>query len=180
MKCTKTIILSIVLLSTFGVGSNAYANDSKILLEITTEIRPDDAQAGVKSHQTIAIDPVKKTATSTFETGKTNLKLTEINSIRDGFSLPQKDFSGGLIHVQAKGETASGIGVLGSIDYHLTMRINASKRKVWISGSHNKYPSYTVKIDGKVVYDRQQTGSPVLGLIDALSTVAVGVEGAAF
>jgi hypothetical protein len=180
LEHTKIVALSTVFLCMLGAEPNAYANERNISVEIVTEIRPNDLQAGVKSHHTLVIDTAKKSVISKFETGKTNLKVAEINSIRDAFSIPQKDFIGSLVHIQAKGETASGVGILGSIDYHLTMRINTAQRKVWISGTHNEYPSYVVKVNGKVVYDRRQTGSPLIGLVDTLSTVDVGVEAAAF
>jgi hypothetical protein len=60
------------------------------------------------------------------------------------------------------------------------MRVNKAQRKVWISGTHNEYPSYTVKVDGKVVYDRRQSGNPATGLLDSLNDVSVGVEGVPF
>ena len=54
-----------------------------------------------------------------------------------------------------------------NINYTFTLKINKAQSKVWLSGCRTEFPSYTVIVNGKTVYDRNQTGTAVLGLLGA-------------
>lgn len=150
-------------------------------LEITivTEIRPllGALQVGMKSTQTISIDStigaIKK---NDFKTGVTNIGVKELKSVRDKFTVNTLTKNGNIIGLSAQGQTASAISFFGDIDYKFSLSINTAKRKAWVSGCHNEYPSYSVSINGKKLYDREQTGYAVGGLIGSCDVVVTGDE----
>lgn len=175
MRNTKIVVfffaITVLIAAPF---SSAVAKS--INIEIVTEIREPDNQAGVKSRHVIAVDYDAESVSATVETGTTDFGEVQLDSIRNEFKIDQKHFTGNTAAIGAVGSTASAVGILGSIDYDLTIRVNVDKRMAWVDGTHNEYPSYTILVDGKKVYDRRQSGNPVTGLIDAISTVQVSVD----
>ncbi|AWM06104.1 hypothetical protein [Bradyrhizobium symbiodeficiens] len=102
-----------------------------------------------------------------------------MSSIRNSFKISGQSFSGNLAAVTAKGETASGVEIMPNINYGFTIRINKAQSKAWVSGCHNEFPSYTVLVNGKTIYDRTQTGTALIGLIGECDIV-VNVDGRSF
>ena len=152
------------------------ANAEQVVVEIITEIRevsPLSFQVGVKSHQTILLDKSTNTATAKVTTGTTSIAGYEFDSIRNHFSIGEAQFTGNLISVTAKGQTASAVGIMPDIDYQLTVRLNHLQSKAWISGCHNEYPSYRILINGNAVYDREQTGAALTGLYGSCDILVV-------
>ncbi|RWX13629.1 hypothetical protein EHI42_19740 [Rhizobium hidalgonense] len=146
----------------YGEASEIYS------IEIITEIRavsPFTFEVGVKSDQLITIDASTKTVKSSFETGKTTILGVDLKSVRDDFKISEETFSSGVIKFTATGQTASRVGVLPDIDYTFTIKIDTSKKKIWLSGCHNEYPSYSVTANGVLIYDRTQTGTALIGLL---------------
>lgn len=151
-----------------------------LTIEIVTEIREHliGNLEGVKSNQFVSVNLGTGTATSRYETGDT----LGIESINDSFELTQPRKSGNAWALKATGQTETGaaLGAMASIDYIFEIKISTSARKVWVSGSHNEYPSYRIKVNGSSVYDRTETGNAVTGLMDENSVTDVFVDGAAF
>lgn len=152
------------------------------VVEIITEIRdvsPLSFQVGMKSHQTIKFDVDKKVVTNDVETGKTNIAGLDLGSIRDNFIITNQNIEKGSGRVTVSGQTASAVGVMPDIDYKFTIRFVGKKSLLWIDGCHNEYPSYTIKVNGKQIYDREQTGTAVTGLMGSCD-VQVLVDGVSY
>ena len=160
------LIIMIQVLCACFLVHNAYAE--KLEVVIVTEIRDLGAtsiQTGMKSTQTLTVDTNAKKVSAKFKTGVTDIGFAKLKSVRDMFTVSKVQFKSSQIVFTANGQTASALSIFGDIDYEFTLNINIRQRKILVSGCHNKFPSYYVEINGKRIYDRQQTGSTVTGLI---------------
>jgi hypothetical protein len=165
-----------------GLFGTAEAHAQQYIVEIVTAIRNVSvlsAQVGEKSRQKITIDYGNSTMTSSYTTGTTHVVGIDLSSIRNDFKISGQSFSGNIAAVTAKGETASGVVIMPNINYGFTIRINKAQSKAWVSGCHNEFPSYTVLVNGKIVYDRVQTGTALIGLIGECD-ILVNVDGKSF
>jgi hypothetical protein len=160
---------AVALVGTFLACSVAIqAAGEELKITIVTEIRDVSTlsvQVGMKSTQMLTLTTENNSISSDFKTGVTDILVADLPSVRDGFTVGTPTLNGSIVVLSAKGQTASFLSVMGDIDYDFTLRINTDQRKVWISGCHNEFPSYSVTINGGKVYDRQQTGSALTGLI---------------
>lgn len=158
------------------------AQAATIEIEIVTEIRDTwpDALEGVKSRHTVVLDTTEISAVSKYETGET----LGIESINDNFSVSSPSYADATksISFSVTGQTETGIamGAMASIDYKFDIRVIPGKSLLWVSGVHNEYPSYNIKVNGKEVYDREETGNPMTGLLDGNSVSGVFVDGASY
>ena len=135
------------------------ASADTIKVEIVTEIRdkPGATQVGEKSRQTLTIDTAAKTVASEWKTGKTVVAGQEITSVRNKFEAQLARANAPFtIAVKATGSTASGVGILPNIDYSLTLSFDTAKHTIGVVGSHDGYPSYTILVGTKKVYDHEQ------------------------
>lgn len=164
------------------IVSPKVAGAESFVLVIETEIRDLgilSVQTGMKSRQIVRVDADSLSASTEFETGITDILVADLPSVRDMFELRSVDFGGETFVIDVRGQTASMISVFGDIDYQFTIRINSVQRLAFISGCHNSFPSYSITIDGSTLYDREQTGTAVTGLIGACDIV-VGETGISF
>ncbi|WP_158673421.1 hypothetical protein [Bosea sp. FBZP-16] len=146
-------------------------------LEIITEIRPPHVQAGEKSRQAISIDLANSRASSTVSTGVTQVVPGwDWGSVRDKFELKNVTFGSPRITFIAKGQTASPVLFMPDIDYQFSVILNRVQKKIWISGCHNRFPSYRILINGASLYDQNQVGNAFTGLIGVCDTISI-VEG---
>lgn len=128
-------------------------------VEVTTTIRPGSPNPGQKSHHTTVVDTSTGESASSHTTGRTDITP----GASDRFSLPsvRNDFNSSVTQtddsttVHMDGTTAS-VAVPANIDYDLDITINHDTSEVTVEGSHDGFPSYTVEVDGEVVYDHQQ------------------------
>jgi len=151
-----------------------------VQIVIVTEIRDFaiDSFEGVKSRQIIKLDLKRVSATSSYETGDT----LGIGSINDSFRVSTPSKTDNNISFKATGQTETAIaaGAAASIDYSFDILINVAANKIWVSGMHNEYPSYTIRVNSKMIYERAETGNPLTGLLDANSVAGVFVDGVSF
>lgn len=129
---------------------------STLIVEFETAIRRSSwatAQVGQKSLQTVVVDFANKKFTWSYKTGKTRLPLIgDLHSIRDSFRLNNASFTAsGDFNFSVKGQTASAVIVMPSINYEFAVVL--SPQKVTFAGKHDGYPSYKIAVDGKSVYD---------------------------
>jgi len=166
-RCVR-ILQKLATVLLFGPLIFGPAQAQVFTIEIITEIRDISRfafQVGEKSRQKIVMDFSKVSTQSVFDTGKTSILGFDFDSIRNDFKISGQNFSGDRGTVTAKGQTASRVTVFPDIDYQFTFIINKAQMKIWISGCHNEYPSYTIVVNGKKQYDRLQTGTAFVGLI---------------
>lgn len=163
MKWTKCLAI----LSTAVCGLlpfRAAAADLIVIFETAIRDVPLALQVGVKSRQRLTIDFEARRISQSFETGVTDLLGFSIQSVRDQFKLEAVTFTENRVSFRVVGQTASGMRFLPDIDYGFTLTINRQSRLVTVAGCHNAYPSYTISVGGRSVYDRLQTGVALWGL----------------
>jgi hypothetical protein len=126
-----------------------------MVFTVVTVIRPPDAQAGVKSQQTVRIDPATgKLISNVYSTRVTHAGLT-LPSIRDNFTATSSPTPAGF-KVILSGETASAVQVLPNINYDVQIYYNSTTGTVSLRGSNDGYPSYEIYQGGTEIYDYQQ------------------------
>jgi hypothetical protein len=132
------LLLSAVALGFFGIAD---AHAQQDVVEIVTAIRnisPLSFEVGEKSRQKVTINYANSTVKSEYTTGTTNVVGIDVSSIRNSFKISGQNFSGNLAAVTAKGETASGVGIMPNINYGFSIRINKPQSKAWVSGCHKR------------------------------------------
>jgi hypothetical protein len=163
-----------LLLVVFGLSGASDASAQQYVIEIVTAIRnvsPLSFEVGEKSRQKITINYANSSMKTEFTTGTTSVAAIDLSSVRNDFHISGQSFTGNIASVMATGETASGVRIMPNINYTFTIKINKAQSKVWLSGCHNEFPSYTVIVNGKQVYDRTQTGTAVIGLLGTCDIV---------
>lgn len=168
-----------MLLAALSAFAMSAARADEIRVEIITDIRPVSLltfQAGEKSRQMIIFDTSRRTITSEFQTGKTSVLGFDFSSIRNNFTVNGSNFSGQRASVTAKGQTASAVGFMPDIDYQFSIVADLQASRISITGCHNEYPSYRILINGTQVYDREQTGAALTGLI-GVCDINVSIDG---
>lgn len=142
--------------------STAYAEQVEGLIE--TRILDFDPQSGVKSHHFFFIDFDKKTVTDAYNTGTTELFFgISLDSIRDNFQISNISFQDEKVNFVITGTTATGVGIVPSIDYKFSLEVEKSGSGS-ITGCHDGYPAYLVQINGKNVYEFKHKAMHVLNL----------------
>lgn len=134
------------------------ASAEPINVVIETRIRETSLsfQPGMKSRQTLTINFDSKEITNQFETGITTLVGADLKSVRDNFLVESIQFAGRVVAFRATGQTASGVAIVPNINYTLNITVDNFAEELVLSGCHDGYPSYTVSVAGKIVYDFQQ------------------------
>ena len=130
---------------------------SIVKIEIETAIRDlswGSFQAGQKSLHTILVDLTNQKIESSYKTGHTEILGWSVNSIRDGFNIGDMKFFLKGVLFKAGGQTASGVGFMPNINYKFGFFV--SPTHILINGSHDGYPSYSVTVNGKLIYDYVQ------------------------
>lgn len=141
-----------------ALSATAFADPQ---ITIVAEIRPPDAQAGEKLRQVLQVDSKNKIVTAKVMTGTTELLGATLTSARNG-TTSSANFSGNVVTITAIGQTASGVYIVPDIDYKLEIKIDLIQRKGIVSGCHDGYPSYTIRVGSTVVYDFKQTSITAL------------------
>jgi hypothetical protein len=145
-----------------------------VKIEFITEIRPPHIQSGIKSHQTISLDLASDTAKAEVTTGVTEvIPGWSWGSVRDKFELTNVSFGRPQIRFTTQGQTASALLVMPDIDYKFSVILNRDQKKYWISGCHNRFPSYRILINSKSVYDHAQVGNAFTGLFGVCDAIAI-------
>jgi hypothetical protein len=175
-KVYRLFVLPVV----FALSGPSETSAQQYLVEIVTAIRnvsPLSFEVGEKSRQKITINYADSSMKTQFTTGTTSVVGIDLSSVRNDFHISGQGFAGNVASVTATGETASGARIMPNINYTFTLKINKAQSKAWLSGCHNEFPSYTVMVNGKQVYDRTQTGTAVIGLLGTCDIV-VNVDAA--
>lgn len=128
-------------------------------IEVVTAIRDSGGaiEVGEKSRQAMLLD-CGTPALHEFPMalGKTKIGPITLQPVRSNFRASLYDSANDIFRLLLSGQTASGVLVMPDIDYQLQISVDPRKRRVHITGSHDGFPSYSVLIDGKTVYDYEQ------------------------
>ena len=79
-----------------------------------------------------------------------------LNPVRNNFHSELYDVDGDKFGLSFLGQTASGVRIMPDIDYRFTIVLDARKRRIHIQGTHDGFPSYSILVDGKSIYDFEQ------------------------
>jgi RHS repeat-associated protein len=147
-----------ILLADSGTGpAVAQSQDGISELKIVTEIRPPDAQEGMKSTQIVRVDRRTGELSEWHWTGRTWVPFfgQVISSRGDAFTAEVSGPEDALT-VKMTGETASRLW-WSKINYTFVLGFDSSSG-TWaaIGGAHDGYPSYVVTADGLVIYNFSQ------------------------
>jgi len=138
-----------------AVAPNSGGSES-IWFSVVTVIRPPHDQAGVKSQQSVRIDPATgQLISAVYSTGVTHLPGLPLPSIRDGFTATSAPTPAGF-KVSLSGETATGVHFLPNINYDVQIYYNRTTGIATPRGTHDGYPSYEIRHGDTVIYDFQQ------------------------
>lgn len=144
-----------------------------VTVEIVTRINAPDPQAGMKSTQTLTIDFDNKKVTQAFKTGVTTLVGVDLASVRDKFLVENVEFTSApsvRVGMTVRGQTASGVLFMPNIDYKFQLAVTPVGNGA-ISGCHDGYPAYIVKVGSKTVYERQHLAIHVTNLLGTCDIV---------
>ena len=164
-----------------AVSVNA-SEAQQVEVVFVTEIRNASLvsfQVGEKSRQSVTLDFIAETATQKFSTGVTNVGI-DLPSVRDSFKLVPRSFDGGKTSFSVSGTTGSFLSFFGDIDYQFDVLLNTSSQTLKISGCHNEYPSYYITVDGRTVYDREQSGAVLAGALLGDCDIDVSISGKSY
>ncbi|MGA4577201.1 RHS repeat-associated core domain-containing protein [Limisphaera sp. VF-2] len=134
-----------------------------VQIVVMTVIRPPDAQAGVKTIHRVVIDEYGKISTSSTFTGFTSVL---------GYPVPGTSTFWQWAVGTHPNFTVTMIGDAHSavlppfmdIDYNFDIALNFCSRQGRLTGKHDSYPSYVVRVKGKTIHDfQQQSLSGLLG-----------------
>ena len=145
------------------------ASATKVTLEVVTAIEEPDCQSGTKSSQKLVIDTATHEVESSHMTGTTNILGCEFSSIKDRFVVEGlvQDDKGFRFNVVGRTATVASLGLGGEIDYQLRVAFDTNKKVVTVSGKHDGYPTYYVKLNGQMIYQFEQTNlSALLGELE--------------
>lgn len=129
-----------------------------VQIVVTTVIRPPDAQAGVKTIHIVDLNQYGRIIISTF-TGATIIggrPFTGTSIFRQWVAGTHPNFT---VTLTATSHSAV-LPAAMDIDYNMDVRLNFCERKGHLSGVHDQYPSYLVRVKGKTLLDFQQQGTP--------------------
>lgn len=153
-KVTKALLL---LTSVFTPSLLLAENLS---IEIRTAIEEPDCQAGMKSTHTIKVNTkTRNVDDGQYSTGTTNIMGCDFGSVNDSFKIVGHFQTEESFKFKAIGTTATVVtlGLGPSIDYEFTFEVNTKDETVTLSGDHDGYPTYYVKVNDKLIYKFDQT-----------------------
>jgi hypothetical protein len=138
-----------------GKGRNA-RGDQIVLIEIVTEIRRPVELKGIppgeKSRQIVRFDSKSATAPSTVKLGSSY----GIPAARNQFESEVLSSNFPHFSLWIKGQTASGVRILPDIDYHFRIDLDLASRTMRVTGGIDAYPSFSIIVDGRQVFDNPQ------------------------
>ncbi len=140
------------------------ASAKTVTLEVVTAIEEPDCQSGTKSAQKIVIDTATREVESSHMTGTTTILGCEFSSINDRFVVEGlvQDGNGFRFNVVGRTATVASLGLGGDIDYQLNVAFDTNRKVVTVSGKHDGYPTYYVKLNGQMIYQFDQTNLTAL------------------
>jgi len=147
-----------------ATSSTTTAGTQTVTYKIVTVIRPDDAQAGEKSRQTVTINPASgELVSNTHTTGHTVVPFfgNKLPSRSDSFTATSSPTPAGH-RVTVTGETGSWLMPV-NINYSFQIYYNTTTGSVSTRGAHDGYPSYEVWRGDVQVYDHHQQNLRQLG-----------------
>lgn len=131
----------------------------KLKIEIVTAIRPVRGayQVGEKSRQVLLLDCEKRVLIPLSVTlGDTRIGPIALKAVRNKFTFDLYDSSSERFSMFIQGQTASGVRFMPDIDYRLNISIDVRNRRIRLAGAHDGFPSYSIFVDGKLIYDYEQ------------------------
>ena len=134
----------------------------EVAIYITSIIRPPDPQAGVKTTHLVIINDYGEIVYANNTTGFSDLFGVPLQ----GESRFWKSISGThpKFSVFMRGDAnAAVLPQILDIDYKFTIELDFCSRKGRLSGRHDGYPSYTVKVKDKIYDWQQQTILSLIG-----------------
>ena len=133
----------------------------KLTVRIVTEIRPPDAQSGVKTSHAITVNEFGVVGPDLRYTGFTDLVYAApTGGSTFGYKLHSQLFPKAFsLNMNLKANAAT-LPSSFDIDYNLNINFDFRIKMGSLTGTHDKYPSYKVFINGKSIYDFNQTGTP--------------------
>ena len=146
-----------------GTVANTAVPASTVTIVVQTAItKPWIVELGVKSTQTVVVNTnTGQIVTSDATTGTTNfLGIREVTARTlgtTGFSTAVNPIpnSGGFV-LNVTGDTGSAFYPFGNIDYNYTIIYDSATKTVSLVGAQDGFPTYTIKLDGAIIYNRQQ------------------------
>ncbi|MFT3669662.1 MAG: hypothetical protein QM795_14040 [Pseudoxanthomonas sp.] len=129
-----------------------------LTIEVVTTIRDVKCafELGEKSRHVITLNPSSGLVSERVLLGTTDLIVFKKEAIRSKFTATSAYENDDRYRIRARGTTASGVGIVPSIDYDLEFAIDLADRSIEVSGTHDGFPSYAVLVNGRVVYDFEQ------------------------
>jgi hypothetical protein len=147
-----------------------------VAIEVSTLIRPNDYEAGVKTIQSVVVDDQTGQIMSSFSNvGFTNVAGIPVQGIGNFTTTTAVTSSGVVVTLIGNAHSATLPAAL-DIDYNLKVNLNSSpcdknQGTGQLSGTHDKYPSYVVDLTtpggSQELLNFQQQSTPganVLGL----------------
>ena len=128
-------------------------------IEIVTAIRDVGCaiEVGEKSRQTMLLDCNKRALTNLpVVAGETKLGPFTLKAVRSKFTAELYDSASNRFSMLMLGQIASGVRFMPDIDYRLRITIDPRNRRIQLAGSHDGFPSYSILVDGKLIYDYEQ------------------------
>lgn len=148
-------------------------------IEIVTAIRDVKGalEVGEKSRQILILDCAKRTLNKPAPTtGKTWVPVFgNRNAVRTRFEASLDDVHDNVFLLSAFGQTASGVYIMPDIDYRLRLAVDPVRRRIHLTGAHDGFPTYSVLVDGRTVYEFEQ-GLFVEAYADLAGTSDVPVD----
>lgn len=140
------------------------ATGESVALQIITAIEKPDCLDGMKSTQNIKVNTDTRSVATSHVTGTTDILGCELPSIKDRFVIEKLAGSATDFNFKAIGQTATAasLGLGGEIDYQIVFHFNTEKKTVTITGKHDGYPTYYIKLNGKDFYKFEQTNLAAL------------------
>jgi RHS repeat-associated protein len=172
-----------------GYALNQLSQPRSASFNIKAEIREPDRQAGIKTSQTVTVNPdgtwsEKAYAGSTKFLGFDipGVFLHSANVTRTGTSTYDVAMKGYAVSVPLMGAAGGVVGpvnaqLLGSIHYSFHGTANFSSHAASLAGWHSSYPSFVGGIGGRTVFDRMQSRPPLVGLFPGAEVWDRGASG---
>ncbi|MET4726698.1 hypothetical protein ABIE09_000469 [Lysobacter enzymogenes] len=139
-------------------GGRSAGYDRPLTIEVVTAIRAVKRAFGTgeKSRHVLTLNPAAGLVTERVLLGATDLLLFQLEAIRSKFAATSAYENDQRYRIRARGSTASGVGLMPSIDYDLVFVLDLARRSIEIDGTHDGFPSYSVLVNGRKVYDFEQ------------------------
>ena len=122
-----------------------------VAIEVSTLIRPNDYEAGVKTIQSVVVDDQTGQIMSSFNNvGFTNVAGIPVQGVGSFTTTTEVTSSGVVVTLNGNAHSATLPSAL-DIDYNLKVNLNSSpcdksQGTGQLTGTHDKYPSYVVDL----------------------------------